>query len=193
MSTTDITDQKTALRRRAYDARKAARSDAKNAMANACLTTHISALGGPAVVAGYMAIQTEVDPAGTLKSLHENGFQICLPVIQGRGQPLLFREWEPGCGMIEGDFGALIPRSGELLVPDIAIVPLVAFDDQGHRLGYGGGFYDRTLSLLRSTNLNLQAIGFAFEAQELPEIPIDENDQPLNAIITEAGLRRFNP
>jgi len=86
-----------------------------------------------------------------------------------------------------GEFGALIPQEGAWLEPELLIVPLVAFDRRGYRLGYGGGFYDRTLQALRAHKPTL-AIGFAFAAQELPLVPTDTTDQPLDAIITEQGL-----
>lgn len=190
MSVLDINTRKTQLRKTAFAARKAARSDSNSALACAHLTGFVDTFSAPQVVAGYMAIQTEIDPARALHDLHARGHRICLPVIQGHAMPLIFREWTPDSAMIEGDFGALIPRGGALLVPNIAIVPLVAFDAKGHRLGYGGGFYDRTLELLRRDNSNLTAVGFAFSAQEVDQIPVDENDQPLDAIITETGVHR---
>jgi 5-formyltetrahydrofolate cyclo-ligase len=105
----------------------------------------------------------------------------------GQGQPLKFREWSPGCAMVEGEFGAWIPAEGAWIEPEVLIVPLVGFDRRGFRLGYGGGFYDRTLELLRARRPTL-AVGFAFAAQELPEVPIEPTDQRLDAILTETGL-----
>ena len=191
MSVTDTNALKVALRKDAFAARKAAKSDANSALACAHLCAFVDGLDSPRVIAGYMAIQTEVDPARALHDLHAKGHRVCLPVIPGHAKPLLFREWTPDSAMIEGDFGALIPRGGDLLVPDLAIVPLVAFDAAGHRLGYGGGFYDRTLEMLRQNNPDMRAVGFAFSAQEVDRIPVDANDQPLDAIITETGLRSF--
>lgn len=191
MPVLDINARKGALRKDAFAARKAAKSDGNSALACAHLCSFVDSLGGTRVIAGYMAIQTEVDPARALHDLHGKGHRICLPVIPGHAKPLLFREWTPDSAMIEGDFGALIPRGGALLVPDLAIVPLVAFDKTGHRLGYGGGFYDRTLEILRRDNADLRAVGFAFSAQEVDTIPVDDTDQPLDAIVTETGLRNF--
>jgi 5-formyltetrahydrofolate cyclo-ligase len=113
-----------------------------------------------------------------------------VPVILGPGQALRFREWSPGCAMVDGAFGARIPAEGAWVEPEVVIVPLVGFDARGYRLGYGGGFYDRTLAGLRARHPVL-AVGFAFAAQELPEVPIDEFDQRLDVIVTEAGLRYF--
>jgi 5-formyltetrahydrofolate cyclo-ligase len=112
---------------------------------------------------------------------------VCVPVIPGPGMPLRFREWSPGCRMVAGAFGALIPAEGAWLEPQVLIVPLLSFDRRGYRLGYGGGFYDRTLERLRSRGATL-ALGFAFAAQEVAEVPTEPTDQPLDAVLTETGL-----
>ncbi|MEL6839369.1 MAG: 5-formyltetrahydrofolate cyclo-ligase, partial [Pseudomonadota bacterium] len=110
-----------------------------------------------------------------------------MPVIMGAGQPLRFRSWEPGCSLIKGEFGAMIPKTGDWMTPEIVIVPLVAFDRRGGRLGYGGGFYDRTLQQLRSVRPTM-AIGFAYAAQEDDALPLEQTDQPLDLIVTEYGV-----
>lgn len=186
----DISELKQTARRKAFAARKTAHCQSANIAACGFLTEHISALGSDTVVAGYMPIQTEIDPRPSLHSLHEQGHRICLPVIQGHAMPLLFREWEPNCAMIEGDFGALIPRGGDLLTPSAAIVPLVGFDATGSRLGYGGGFYDRTLEGLRK-DPNFVAIAFAFAGQELTDVPVDRFDQKMDLVVTENGVHLF--
>jgi len=135
------------------------------------------------VLAGYMPMRTEIDP---LPAMTAHDGPVCVPVITGKGQPLRFREWTPGCALIAGDFGALIPADGAWLEPEVLIVPLLSFDLRGFRLGYGGGFYDRTLEGLRSRH-PIQAVGFAFAAQQVPHVPIDATDQQLDAIMTEAG------
>lgn len=183
----DPTERKKSVRKRAFSARKAAKSDAANIAATAHLNDYLKANASAKVIAGYMAIQTEIDPYVSMATMHKLGRAICLPVIPGHAMPLLFREWTPDCAMIEGDFGALIPRGGRELTPDLAIVPLVGFDMFGHRLGYGGGFYDRTLAILRK-NRKFKAVGFAFAGQELTDIPTDKYDQALDAIITENGV-----
>jgi 5-formyltetrahydrofolate cyclo-ligase len=189
--TIDVSLQKQALRKEAYAARKAANCSSANIAACGHLTEYILAQSDCKIVSGYMPIQTEIDPRPTLQSLYDNGRRICLPVIQGRGKPLIFREWEPGCAMIEGDFGALIPRGGDLIVPDLAIIPLVGFDATGARLGYGGGFYDRTLIKLRKEQ-RIVAVAIAFCGQELEKIPTNQYDQMMDAVVTEEGVRQFN-
>lgn len=134
-------------------------------------------------LSGYMPMRTEIDPLPAMAA-HEG--PVCVPVIIGKGQSLKFREWTPGCAMIAGEFGALIPAAGAWIEPEVLIVPLLAFDARRYRLGYGGGFYDRTLQALRAKRPTL-AIGFSFAAQQIAEVPIDEHDQRLDAIITEAG------
>jgi 5-formyltetrahydrofolate cyclo-ligase len=111
-------------------------------------------------------------------------------MILGAGQPLKFRLWEPGVEMIAGEFGAFIPAEGDWMTPEIVIVPLVAYDLTGGRLGYGGGFYDRTLEGLRANQATL-AIGFAYTAQQADSIPLEPTDQPLNLMITESGQTSF--
>jgi 5-formyltetrahydrofolate cyclo-ligase len=183
-------DPKATLRKAAFAARKAAFAEAAAHVPRA--TAHLLGEIGPArarVIAGYMPIRTEIDPLPAMTALHEGGARLAVPVIAGAGQPLDFREWRPGAPLVEGPFGALIPEDGDWLVPDTLIVPLVAFDAGLNRLGYGGGFYDRTLERLRSAGPT-RAVGFAFAAQELPAIPAESTDQTLDALVTELGVRR---
>jgi len=113
-----------------------------------------------------------------------------VPVIRAAGEPLTFSRWRPGCAMTKGPFGAMVPEDGEAVEPEILIVPLVAFDRSGGRLGYGGGFYDRTLELLRSRRPTL-AIGFAYTAQEDTQLPLEPTDQPLDMVVTEREIMEF--
>ncbi len=138
-------------------------------------------------LSGYMPFRTEIDP---LPAMAAHQGPVGLPVIPGRDQPLKFREWSPGAALVEGTFRALIPAEGAWLEPEIVIVPLLAFDARGYRLGYGGGFYDRTLEMLRARRPTL-AIGFAFDAQEVPEVPIEATDQRLDLLVSESGVRFF--
>ena len=143
--------------------------------------------GAASIIAGYRPIRTEIDPTPAMEALHAAGARLCVPVIEAAGRPLKFREWTPGCAMEAGPFGAEVPAAGEWLEPEVLIVPLVGWDREGWRLGYGGGFYDRTLELLRAKRPTL-AIGFAYAAQELDAAPREVTDQQLDAVVTETGL-----
>ncbi|MEM9436266.1 MAG: 5-formyltetrahydrofolate cyclo-ligase [Pseudomonadota bacterium] len=137
-------------------------------------------------LAGFMPINTEIDPLPAMEEAAAHG-PVGIPVIQSAGMPLTFARWEPGMALVEGAFKAMIPEAPEEMIPEIVIVPLVAFDAHGGRLGYGGGFYDRTLEGLRAARPTLAA-GFAFAAQEAEALPLEPTDQPLDLIITEQGI-----
>lgn len=187
MSDPSLSERKAAARKAAFAARKAARAadpDASERAARHFLET--VALASGEIVAGYRPIRTELDPSPLMARLHGDGVRLCVPVIEAAGAPLKFREWTPGCAMVEGAFGAEVPAEGAWLAPTLLIAPLVAWDRAGRRLGYGGGFYDRTLEGLRALRPT-RAIGYAYAAQELPEIPYEATDQPLDAVITELG------
>ncbi|NBE08027.1 5-formyltetrahydrofolate cyclo-ligase [Paragemmobacter ruber] len=181
-----VEEAKAAARKAAFAARKEAFARGQGQAAE--LLADLLAPHRGRVLAGYMAMRTEVDPLAAMAA-HQG--PVGVPVIMGAGQALRFREWSPGCAMMDGAFGARIPAEGAWLEPEVVIVPLVGFDARGYRLGYGGGFYDRTLARLRARHAVL-AVGFAFAAQELPEVPIDEYDQRLDVIVTEAGIRTFS-
>jgi 5-formyltetrahydrofolate cyclo-ligase len=180
----DLTD-KTAARQAAFAARKQAHAAGPGA-ALAHLADALAPYAGE-ILAGYMPMRTEIDPLPAM-ALHKG--PVAVPVILAPAQPLAFRAWSPECAMVPGDFGALIPEAGAWLTPRVLIVPLLAFDARGYRLGYGGGFYDRTLEALRAAG-PVTAIGFAYAAQELQRVPTEPTDQPLDLIVTDEG--RFAP
>nr|WP_204115108.1 5-formyltetrahydrofolate cyclo-ligase [Shimia biformata] len=138
-------------------------------------------------LSGYLPIRTEIDPRAAMAEASAHG-PVGVPVIQGNGLPLKFSRWEPDMTLRPGPFGAEVPEVDDFFEPEILIVPLVAFDARGGRLGYGGGFYDRTLEMLRAKRATL-AIGFAFAAQEADALPLEPTDQPLDLIVTERGVR----
>ncbi len=181
-----IDEAKAAARKAAFVARKEAFAKGQGQAAE--LLADVLAAHRGRALAGYMAMRTEIDPTAAMAA-HQG--PVGVPVILGAGQALRFREWSPGCAMVAGEFGALIPAEGAWVEPEVVIVPLVGFDARGYRLGYGGGFYDRTLAGLRARHPVL-AVGFAFAAQELPEVPIDQYDQRLDVIVTETGIRTFS-
>ncbi|MBV9736168.1 MAG: 5-formyltetrahydrofolate cyclo-ligase [Acidisphaera sp.] len=138
---------------------------------------------GGAVVAGFWPMQREIDIRPLLAALHKAGHPVVLPVTPKRGLPLKFRRWWPERPMIGEAFGTMRP-DGEEMHPDWLLVPLLAFDRRGHRLGYGAGYYDRTLASLPGA----EAIGCAYAALELDEVPASEYDVPLAAVATEHGV-----
>lgn len=148
--------------------------------------------GAPRTVSVFWSMGTEIDTMPLLTALHAAGHRTALPVVAARAQPLIFRQWAPGDILVDGGFGTSIPSpEAETLSPDVLFVPLLSFDGDGYRLGYGGGFYDRTLEMLRAENPEVVAIGVAFSAQRVDTVPRGPYDQPLDGIATEAGLRRF--
>ena len=180
-----MSDTKALARNTGFAARKAAFA-AGQGQAAEILADFLADHHGK-VLSGYMPMRTEIDPLAAMAA-HQGA--VGVPVIIGKATPLRFREWTPGAAMVEGEFKALIPAEGAWLEPAVLIVPLLAFDARGYRLGYGGGFYDRTLERLRARQ-GVLAIGFAFAAQEVAEVPIDATDQRLDAVVTEKGVILF--
>jgi 5-formyltetrahydrofolate cyclo-ligase len=157
---------------------------------SAALADHAEALSiAPGrVVAGYHAYQGEADPVGLLTGLARQGCRIAFPRVVARKDLLMFHIVPEGENMRPGNFGIHEPmQDWPEVAPDVVLVPMLAFDRDGHRLGYGGGFYDRTLTALPQA----RAIGIAFSGQEIPFIPQEPHDRRLREILTEQGLRRF--
>lgn len=176
-------------------ARKAAfvrRGDAHSEARSNAGVTHLMSVITPhkgKAISGYMPIRTEITPVPVMAAMSAHG-PVCIPVIQAAGEALKFALWDPGTKLVDGPFGARIPENLEFIEPEVLIVPLVAFDRNGGRLGYGGGFYDRTLEGLRAKRPTL-AIGYAYAAQEATDLPLEPTDQPLDAIVTDEGVVWF--
>ena len=154
--------------------------------AGAALTEHVLArcrFPAGAVVAGFWPMGQEINIRPLLHALDSLGHPVALPETPPRGQPLLFRQWRPGCAMVPERFGTLRP-DGEFLAPDVLLVPLLAFDAAGHRLGYGGGYYDRTLAALPGA----RTLGCAYAAQQVETVPAGPHDIRLQAVATERGV-----
>ena len=151
-------------------------------LAKAMLAQHAPPKG--AIIAGYWPMGEELDPRPLMLALAARGHAMALPVTPPRGQPLAFRAWVPGAALRPGPMGTSEPVAGEELRPDVVLVPLLAFDRAGRRLGYGGGYYDRTLAALPGA----KAIGIAYAGQEMPEVPAGPQDMRLPLIATEAGV-----
>jgi 5-formyltetrahydrofolate cyclo-ligase len=141
--------------------------------------------GSLALVAGYWPIRGEYDPLGYLRRAIDAGAAAALPVVTGPGAPLEFRPWTPEARMEAGRWITFHPALGPAVTPTALLIPLVGFDAAGHRLGYGGGFYDRTLAALNPRPL---AIGIGFEMARLASIDPGPHDAPMDVFITEAGV-----
>lgn len=188
-----VPNDKRALRTAFMEKRKEAAAlhgeTAGPAMAKLFLA-HFSPKPGEAV-AGYMPMRNEADPLPLLAALHEKGVATALPRIEAREGALGFYAWAPGDPLIEGPFGTKEPSiKAAHVVPGILIVPLLAFDSDGGRLGYGGGFYDRTLEELRLRH-RVMAVGLAFSAQQAENLPTEPHDAVLDAVVTEKAVLFF--
>lgn len=182
-------------------ARRRAVSDAAGPGASAMFADSFFSVAGDlgihsgSVVAGYWAMADEFDVRPTLERLVlEDGVIGALPVVIENNAPLIFRQWRPGLRLESGEFGTHHPpESVPECVPDVVLVPLLAFDRTGYRVGWGGGFYDRTLQQLRNRPEGVIAVGTAFAGQEVDAVVHDDLDQPVDWVITERGAIRINP
>ncbi|NJM30016.1 MAG: 5-formyltetrahydrofolate cyclo-ligase [Rhizobiales bacterium] len=136
-------------------------------------------------ISGFAPYQSEISVMPLLTALAKAGWITALPVVIAKNQPLVFRAWLPGSETVPGIWNIPVPPpTSSEVAPDVLLVPLLAFDREGYRLGYGGGFYDRTLAKLRAIK-SVTAIGIAYAAQEVPSVPHDAHDQRLDWIMTE--------
>ena len=136
-------------------------------------------------VSGFYPYLSEISVLELLGRLASAGWATALPVVVAKDEPLIFRRWSPGEALVSVLWGIQLPPGTALEVsPDVLLVPMLAYDARGYRLGYGGGFYDRTLAKLRASK-KITAIGVAYSGQEVEEVPHDEHDQPLDWIMTE--------
>jgi 5-formyltetrahydrofolate cyclo-ligase len=188
-----IEQAKATLRLQAHASRAAlAQVDRKEASETACRLFFKAMVPRPKdTVAAYWAIRDELDCQPIMVRLMQGDHKILLPAVTGHDQPLDMRVWEQGTPLFEAGFGTLAPSPlAPRAEPDIVLMPLLGFDQYGTRLGYGGGYYDRTLASLQKKP---KLVGLAFAVQELPLIPRDAHDIPLDYVITEAGVRHFGP
>jgi 5-formyltetrahydrofolate cyclo-ligase len=182
---------KVALRRTARAARRsvAARSPGAARLAAAHAFREIALRRKIGIISAYIPHAQEIDPIPLMHLLIGEGYRVCVPVIEQTARPLRFKGWRPGAPLVKGSHGILVPVEGEWLVPDLLIVPLLAFDPGCYRLGYGGGYYDRTIHDLKQTR-HVGSLGLAYAAQEVAQIPTTAWDMPLDSIATEHGLIR---
>jgi 5-formyltetrahydrofolate cyclo-ligase len=136
----------------------------------------------PGLLGFYWPFRGEYDPRGIVRLLHAQGVRLALPVVVQKAAPLVFRSWQPGERLVPGVWSIPVPADGEVVQPDVLLVPLVGYDHQAFRLGYGGGFYDRTLAAMphRPTTL-----GVGFSLASLPTVHPQPHDIPMDVIVTE--------
>ena len=145
-------------------------------------------LAADSIVSFYWPMGDEADPRALAQALAARGAVLALPVVAKKNAPLHFRIWREGDPLVVHAFGMLEPSAeARSVVPDMLLVPLLAFDARGHRLGYGGGFYDRTLAALPRK----LAVGIAYAGQESGALPVLPHDHPLDMVVTEKGVRRM--
>ena len=184
-----IKDLKATLRREAM-----ARREALPTVDRVAAAQTIAARGLPvtivpgSTVSGYSPLKSEISPMPLLRRCADEGAALALPVVVGRGHPLIMRGWAFGAPLTSGVWGIRQPPpAAPEVFPDILIVPLLAFDRRGHRVGYGAGYYDKTLARLRAIK-KVTAIGIAFAAQEVDEVPTTPRDAPLDFVLTEREI-----
>jgi 5-formyltetrahydrofolate cyclo-ligase len=183
-------EQKAAARKQAATIRKAAHDAMgdKAPLLLANLPFPAKPRTGFQVVSAFFPYRSEIDTRPLLGRLAGEGWTTCLPIVLGEGLPLEFRRWLPGEPTINGAMNIDRPDEAAAVVePDVLIVPMLAFDRAGFRLGYGGGYYDRTLAKLRDKK-GIIAIGAAYAAQEVVAVPHDVHDQPLDYVMTEKEI-----
>ncbi len=193
-----MTIDKAALRAQMHERRSSISTEARQAaaLAIAARASELLAQVGAGVtprVSTYGAIGPELDPSALETALVKRGCALCLPVMAGKAKPLLFRAFAHGDELVDRMWGIREPQATATIVtPALLLMPLLAVDDCGWRLGYGGGFYDRTLRELRAASDQVVAVGVAFDEQMVPEVPHLDYDEPLDWVLTPSGLRRCN-
>ena len=143
------------------------------------------------VIGLYYPVNSEMNPLSLIDYLQTQGKITCLPIVVGKNRPLIFKSWSSGKDIVIGHYGIPVPDDDLIVTPDLVICPLLAYDATGMRLGYGGGFYDRTISHLRR-NKQTRYMGLAFSGQKsYHDLPSEVHDVPLDAVLTETGMDYF--
>ena len=191
-SATDIQNEKARLRAEALARRDALPADERAAAAEVIAARGLPLEVAPGmIVAGFMPMRTEINPLPLMRKLAAVGAKLALPAIAGRGKPLIMRAYAFGDDLARGQWGIREPKpeAGDV-APDILIVPLACFDRQGHRIGYGAGYYDMTINALRAKKPTA-AVGIAFAAQEISRVPTTPRDARLDFVLTEREVIDF--
>jgi 5-formyltetrahydrofolate cyclo-ligase len=186
MTIVPIDQLKAELRKSALARREAMPAAERQAAAAAIAARTFPLPVGPgAVVSGFSPLKSEINPLPLMRKLADAGARLALPVVAGRGKPLIMRAYAFGQELNSGVWGIREPKDDAPEVdPDILIVPLAAFDRRGNRIGYGAGYYDRTIGRLRARK-PVTAVGIAYAAQEVPDVPVTERDARLDLVLTE--------
>jgi len=181
-----VANKKTELRATAQSRRDALPAEERKRAAEAIAARAFPVAITPGVVvSGFMPLKSEINPLPLMRRLAEQGARLALPAIAGRSKPLTMRAWHFGVALDRGQWGIREPKADAPEVePDILLVPLLAFDRVGFRIGYGAGYYDMTVRRLRGLNA-VTAVGIAFASQEVPKIPTTERDERLDLVLTE--------
>jgi 5-formyltetrahydrofolate cyclo-ligase len=192
MAETDAVDLKARIRRDAL-ARRDALSAAERGAAAAVIAERPLpvAVAPDTIVSGFSPLKSEINPVPLMRAFADAGARLALPVVAGKGRPLIMRGWSFGEPLAAGVWGIREPKpEAPEVFPDILIVPLLAFDHTGNRIGYGAGYYDMTITRLRAMK-PVVAIGLAFAAQEIDLVPVTDRDAALDLVLTEAGALDF--
>jgi 5-formyltetrahydrofolate cyclo-ligase len=186
MSDRNIESEKLKVRREAVAGRDALSAEVRQAAAQTIAARKFPlAIAPGAIVSGFMPMKTEINQLPLMRALAHAGATLALPVVAGRGKPLVMRAWRWGEPLAEGVWGIRQPKPEAAEVdPDIILVPLLAFDRAGNRIGYGAGYYDMTIHRLRARK-PVVAIGIAFAIQEVPAVPATPRDERLDLLLTE--------
>ena len=186
IAASSIEGTKAALREAAVARRDALPADVRQAAAEAIAARPFPlVIASGAIVSGFMPLRSEINPLPLLQKLGEAGASLALPAIVGRSKPLIMRAWQFGAPLDRGQWGIREPKPEAPEVdPDIVLVPLLAFDRAGHRIGYGAGYYDMTIARLRAIK-PVTAVGIAFAAQEIAAVPATPRDARLDLVLTE--------
>jgi len=189
---TDASQQKAALREKALALRDALPAAERKAAAETIAARPFPVAVTPgAIVSGFFPMKSEINPMPLLRKLVAGGAKLALPVIAGRGKPLIMRAWSFGAPLKAGQWGIREPTGdAPEVAPDILIVPLACFDRAGHRIGFGAGYYDMTIHSLRAQK-PVTAVGIAFAAQEIPQVPATTRDERLDLVLTEKEIIDF--